>query len=298
MKESIQPSRAASSALAPGLYLVATPIGNLRDITLRALDVLSAVDKIACEDSRVTARLLAAHGLKKPLIVYNDHSGERDRDRLIESLRAGARVALVSDAGTPLVSDPGYRLVRACVEENIPVTTLPGANAVLSALQLSALPSDRFSFGGFLPPRAGARRTEIQGWTQTPGSLVFYETAPRLVACLTDMLEILGNRSAAVVREITKMFEETRRGKLSDLVEFYGENGPPKGEIVIVVGPAEDSPDAGAEDAALEDEISKALKTLSLRDAVAAVCAARRVPRKKVYALALRLSQGSPDGTD
>lgn len=298
MKEPIPPSPVSAPVLAPGLYLVATPIGNLRDITLRALDVLCAVDKIACEDSRVTARLLSAHGLKKPLTVYNDHSDDRDRERLVENLMAGARVALVSDAGTPLVSDPGYRLVRACLESGVPVTTLPGANAVLSALQLSALPSDRFSFGGFLPARGGPRRAALEAWAQTPGTLVFYETAPRLSESLADMADILGDRPAAVVREITKLFEETRRGCLSELIAFYTENGPPKGEIVVVLGPGEEKTDAAAEDSALEESLLNALKTLSLRDAVAAVCAATHAPRKKVYALALHISKGVSDGAD
>jgi 16S rRNA (cytidine1402-2'-O)-methyltransferase len=294
MKELFAPPSPAP--LPPGLYLVSTPIGNLRDITLRALDVLGGVDRIACEDSRVTARLLAAFGLKKPLVVYNDHTGEKDREKIMEALRAGGRLALVSDAGTPLVSDPGYRLVQTCLAEGVPVTTLPGANAILSALQLSGLPCDRFSFGGFLPPRSAARRKALDSWVGIPGALIFYETAPRLAESLSDMKKILGDRPAAVVREITKLFEETRRGSLTELVIFYTEKGPPKGEIVVVVGPPSQSPEDDAERAEeLDGLLTTALEAQSLRDAVDSVSALTGLPRKRVYARALTLSKAPGD---
>lgn len=294
MKEPFSPAASPPPSLAPGLYLVATPIGNLRDITLRALDVLAAVDRVACEDSRLTARLLKTYGLKKQMTVYNDHTDERDRALLLKDLEAGARVALVSDAGTPLVSDPGYKLVQACLNVGVPVTTLPGANAVLSALQLSGLPCDRFSFGGFLPPRSAARRTALKAWATVSGSLIFYETSSRLTDSLSDMIHVLGNRHAAVVREITKLFEETRRGSLESLLAYYTENGAPKGEIVLVLG----SPDPEHLDFSDED-LDALLRAESaghsLRDAVDRVCAQTGTPRKTVYARALKLFKDSSD---
>ncbi len=215
------------SKLGPGLYLVATPIGNLRDVTLRALDVLAAADAVACEDTRVTGKLLRAHGIRAALVAYHDHNAERVRPRLLARLEAGERLALVSDAGTPLVSDPGYKLVRAAIQSGIAVTPVPGPSAAISALVMSGLPTDRFFFAGFLPPRAAARRRALAELAEVPGSLVFFEQPRRLAQSLADMGGALGDREAAVLREITKLYEEARRGTLSTLAAHYGAAGPP-----------------------------------------------------------------------
>jgi 16S rRNA (cytidine1402-2'-O)-methyltransferase len=232
-----KPPLEPAARFSPGLYLVATPIGNLRDITLRALDLLGAADVVACEDTRVTAKLMARYGLAAPRIAYHEHNAERMRPHLIERLKSGAVVALVSDAGTPLISDPGYKLVRAALAEAIPVTSLPGPSSTLMGLVLSGLPCDRFLFAGFLPPKSVARRRALSELGGTRATLVFFETAPRLAAALADMAEILGDRQAAVARELTKLFEEVRRGSLGELTAQYRASGAPKGELVIVVAP-------------------------------------------------------------
>lgn len=276
-----------TAPLAPGLYLVATPIGNLRDITLRALDVLAACDLIVCEDTRVSGKLLQAYAIKGKLLPYNDHNASKQRGAIIENLSSGGRVALISDAGTPLISDPGYKLVRDCLDLGLNVTTLPGANAVLPALQLSGLPSDRFTFAGFLPPKSTARRTWLSTLINAPGTLVMYETGPRLAASLADMQAVLGpDRPAAVVREITKLFEESRRGTLAELVTHYQSAEPPRGEIVVVVG-AGVAAVAGEDD--IDDMLRTALETLSVRDAAAHVAAATGLAKKPIYERALTL---------
>ncbi len=267
---------------------MATPIGNLRDITLRALDALAAADVIACEDTRVTAKLLAAHAIDTPMTLYHEHNAARARPRLIRRLKEGGRVALVSDAGTPLISDPGFKLVAACREEGIAVTFLPGASAPLAALVLSGLPSDRFLFAGFLPPRPKARRDRLAALAGVDATLVLFESGRRLAAMLADAADLLGSRPAVVCRELTKLFEEVVPGDLAALAARYGTEGPPKGEIVIVIGP----PPGGREelsDAALDGQLRAALAGDSLRDAVAAVAQATGLPRRRVYARALRL---------
>ncbi len=275
--------------LPPGLYLVATPIGNLRDITLRALDVLAAVELIACEDTRHTRQLLSAHGIAAPsLCIYNDHSDERQRQEILAALAAEQSVALVSDAGTPLVSDPGYKLVRAVLAAGHKVYPLPGANAPLSALQLSGLPSDKFTFLGFLPPRREARRAALQEWRAAPSTLIAFESGPRLAESLADMLAVLGDRPAAVVREITKMFEESRRDTLSALAAFYAD-APPKGEIVIVAGPPAQA--ESVDEDALKAMLADLLKTRSVRDAVDLVAGQSGQPRRLVYDLALTMAK-------
>jgi 16S rRNA (cytidine1402-2'-O)-methyltransferase len=205
------------ATLAPGLYLVATPIGNLGDITLRALAVLRGVDRIFCEDTRVTARLLARYNITAPLDLYHDHNAERARPAILAALRRGDRVALVSDAGTPLVCDPGYKLVRAAIAEDLPVTATPGPSAALTALILSGLPPDVFLVAGFLPPRRAARRRALERWSSLEATLVFFEGASRLAESVSDMAALLDNRLAAVARELTKLHEEIRRGRLADL---------------------------------------------------------------------------------
>lgn len=279
-----------ASPLAPGLYVVATPIGNAEDITLRALTVLRAVDEVACEDSRVTAKLLARHGVGAKLTPYHEHNAARARPRLLADLSGGGRIALVSDAGTPLVSDPGYKLVRACIEAGIPVIPVPGPSAPLTALLVSGLPSDRFLFAGFLPNKSTARRRVFGELAAVPATLLFFESAQRLAESLADMAEVLGDRPAAVARELTKLFEECRRGGLAELAAHYRESGPPKGEIVIVCGGATG---AAAEAAAetLDSQLVVALERMSLKDAVAAVATATGLPRKQVYARALHLAE-------
>ncbi len=275
-------------ALPPGLYLVATPIGNLGDITLRALDVLKRADLVACEDTRVTGKLLAHYGIRARLVRYDDHSGEAERAALIDRLRAGAGVALVSDAGTPLVSDPGYKLLRAAAAEGVAIVPVPGASAALAALQVSALPPDRFLFAGFLPPKSAARKKAIAELAGVPATLVFYETGPRLAASLADLEAVLGPRPAAVARELTKLFEEVRRGTLAALAAEYRDAPPPKGEIAIVVGPPAAEAASGADIDAL---LLRALAVMSVRDAAASVAEASGRPRKEVYRRALQLAE-------
>jgi 16S rRNA (cytidine1402-2'-O)-methyltransferase len=274
--------------LSPGLYLVATPIGNLRDITLRALDVLSAASLVVCEDTRMTGKLLSAFSLKKKMLSYNDHNAPRQRGTVLEAISAGGAVAMVSDAGMPLVSDPGYKLVRDCLDQGFTVTSVPGANAPLAALQLSGLPPDRFVFLGFLPPKSPARRKVFTEWATAQATLIMFETGPRLQDSLADMASVLGNRPAAVVREITKMFEESRRGTLPELATHYDAEGPPKGEIVVVIGPP---PEETVSAETLEFQLRRALKDMSVRDAAAFVAQASGQPKKKIYEMALRIGK-------
>ena len=228
------------------LYLVATPIGNLGDISERAKQILQSVDLVACEDTRTSLNLFKLLGIKvKATTAYHDHNASTAYPKLIKKLQAGQDIALVSDAGTPLISDPGYKLVHACREQNIPVTTIPGANAVLSALQLSGLPSNRFFFQGFLPPKTGMRKKILQELATIPATLIIYETANRLTKTLIEIAQNLGNRQVAVIREITKKFEETKIDLVQNLIQFYTEQGEPKGEIVLVIeAPQQTQPDA------------------------------------------------------
>ena len=271
--------------LEPGLYIVATPIGNLSDLSPRAAHVLAAADLIAVEDSRVTAKLLRHIGARRPMAPYHDHNADRVRPGLIEQMR-GKAVALVSDAGTPLISDPGYKLVRDARAAGIRVTTIPGPSAVIAALTLAGLPTDRFAFFGFLAPKAAARAAAIGQAAAFAGSLVFYESGPRLAASLAALATGLGDRDAAVVREISKAFEESVTGRLSELAARY-EAAPPKGEIVIVVGPpaAGEAADAAAIDAAL----AEAMKQMSPSRAAAEVAERLGVSKRLVYERAQQL---------
>lgn len=275
----------------PGLHVVATPIGNAADLSLRALAVLRRADLVACEDTRVTGKLLDRYGLATRRFAYHDHNADRVRPGLIERLRAGATIALVSDAGTPLISDPGYKLVRAALAEGIPVSTVPGPSAILAALVLAGIPSDRFLFAGFLPSRQTARRSELKALASIEASLVFFEAPHRIVESLADMAECLGDRGAAVARELTKHFEEVVRGRLGELARRYAETGPPKGEIVIAVGPPE-PPAVAASD--LDEQLRGALQRMSLRDASNAVAEATGLSRRIVYTRALELVAKKP----
>lgn len=270
--------------LSPGLYVTATPIGNARDITLRALDVLDGCDAIAAEDTRVTAKLLSIYGIAKPLSPYNDHNGERERPRLLARLQDGARIALVSDAGTPLVSDPGFKLVRAALAENIRVHVIPGPSAPLAALVLSGLPSDRFLFAGFLAARSGERLRALEGLKAEAATLIFFESGPRLAESLADMAEALGDRSAVVARELTKLFEEARRGTLRELAAHYKEAGAPRGEITLVV---EGARETTVDVAKLDPLLDQALAFMPVRAAADLLAEALSLPRKPIYERAL-----------
>jgi 16S rRNA (cytidine1402-2'-O)-methyltransferase len=274
--------------LAPGLHVVATPIGNLRDITLRALETLAAADLIACEDTRVTRKLIDHYGITAPLTPYHEHNAGAARPKILARLAQGAAVALVSDAGTPLISDPGFKLAREAGAAGYAVTALPGASAVLAALTVSGLPTDRFVFEGFLPAREGQRRKRIEEIKAIPATLVLFETGPRIAAALADLAAALGPREAAVCRELTKFYEETRRGDLAGLASDYAASDEPRGEIVIVIAP----PGAPASDAAdLDALLRQALGRVSVKEAVAEIAAITGRPRREVYQRALALSQ-------
>jgi 16S rRNA (cytidine1402-2'-O)-methyltransferase len=285
----------AAPRLAAGLHLVATPIGNLRDVTLRALEVLAGADLIACEDTRVTRKLLEHYGISTPLSPYHEHNAAAARPKLLARLAAGEALALVSDAGTPLISDPGFKLVRAAHEAGHAVTAAPGASAALAALTVAGLPTDRFFFEGFLPAKEGQRRSRIAELARIPATLVLYETGPRVARTLADLAAGLGARKAAICRELTKLHEEVRRAELPALARSYAEGAETRGEIVIVVAPpsdAADQPDAGEVDALLR----RALERVSVKDAVSEVAAATGRPRREVYQRALALSEGADDG--
>ena len=275
--------------LAPGLHIVATPIGNLGDITLRALDVLRAADLVACEDTRVFAKLASHYGISVPTVAYSDATQDLAEPRIVRALAAGKRVALVSDAGMPLISDPGYRLVQAALAGGHAVTSAPGPSAVPMALALSGLPTDRFYFGGFLPAREGDRRRAIGEAAGVPATLVFFEAPHRLPESLVDLADLLGDRAAAVARELTKMFEEVRRASLPELADHYAAHPDVKGEIVIVIAPPGDS---GAPDGAvLDGALRTAMAGASIKDAASEVAARFGLKRRDVYARALELKR-------
>ena len=277
-----------SDPLPPGLYIVATPIGNLSDLTARAVDTLRGAGLILAEDKRVTAKLLAHVQATAPMAVYHDHSSETERDRILARLGTEA-VALVSDAGTPLISDPGYKLVRAARAAGHTVHTIPGACAAIAALTLAGLPTDRFLFAGFLPPKAKARADSIAEFADLRASLVFYESGPRLAESLATLAEGLGLRDAAVIREISKLHEETVTGHLADLAARYADLTP-KGEIVIVVGPPGER--ESASDDVLDAALRVALETLTPSRAAKEVADRLAIPRKRAYARALLLGPG------
>ena len=275
-----------SVSLEKGLYVVATPIGHLRDITLRALDTLRAADIILAEDTRQTRKLLDAYDIKTPLSPYHDHNAAKRVPGVIKDLEGGKVIALVSDAGTPLVSDPGFKLVRAAIEAGIDVFPLPGASAVLASLVKSGLPSDRFLFAGFLPPKSGARKTALEELASVKATLIFFETGPRIAACLKDMSRVLGERDVVLTRELTKHYEEARHGRFEKLIDSVTA-APPRGELVLLVGP----PKIG--DRWSEAEVISALNVqiteLGVKRASAEIAALCGWPKRDVYQLALKL---------
>ena len=272
--------------LAAGLYILATPIGNARDISLRALETLKGCDVIAAEDTRVTSKLLSIHGISRPLIPYNDHNAPQMRPKILARLERGEAVALVSDAGTPLVSDPGYKLVRDVIAAGLSIVALPGPSAVLTGLALSGLPSDKFLFAGFLPSRPGERKTALEELKGVHATLIFFESAGRLADSLAAMAEVLGDRPCAMARELTKLHEEVRRGNLSELAAHYERAGAPKGEVTLLVGPPREAEaDMGKIDAALK----AALPFMPVKAAAEMIAGLTDGSKKAIYARALEL---------
>lgn len=270
-----------------GLYLVSTPIGNLADISLRALAVLSRASVIAAEDTRHSMKLLSRFGIQAHMTAYHEHNAEREKPKLLAKLAAGKSVALISDAGTPLVSDPGYKLVRAALDAGVPVTSIPGPSATLAALTCAGLPTDMFAFAGFLPPKTGPRRARLEVLKTVPATLILFETAGRLAKSLADMAGVLGPREAVVARELTKLHETILQGTLETLADAIGEDGV-KGEAVVVVAPPGPQ-DGEVSDERIAAELETALKTQSLRDAVREVTEALQTSRARVYDIGLSL---------
>ena len=283
-------ARVPAGPQAPGLHVVATPIGNLGDITLRALAALAGADAVLAEDTRVSRVLLAHYGIDAPLVPYHEHNAAAMRPQVMARLARGESLALISDAGTPLVSDPGYKLVVEAVAAGAGVTALPGASAVMAALVLGGLPTDRFFFEGFLPEKGGARRTRLADLAAVPGTLVFFESARRLADSLADIAAVLGPRPAAVARELTKKFEEVRRGTAAELAAAYAAEGPPRGEVVVLVARPEAGQAPSADD--LDARLAAALDTLSVKDAAAVVAGETGLPRREVYGRAVALAAG------
>ena len=277
--------------LAPGLYVVATPIGNLGDITVRARDVLASVDRIFCEDARISKRLLAHLGLNRPMQAYHEHNAHALRPRILEQLAGSARLALISDAGTPLVSDPGYKLVQAAIAQGGNVVPIPGPSALLAALVAAGLPTDRFFFQGFLPAKSAARRSTLAELAAIPATLVIYEAPHRLCETLADAADVLGDRQAAVCRELTKRFEETKRGSLADLDAHFAQRAQVKGEIVVVIGPRA-GPAVDIDDAALSAAFAEAAATMPPRQAARFVAARFDLEANDVYRRVARKGDG------
>jgi 16S rRNA (cytidine1402-2'-O)-methyltransferase len=276
-----------NTKLPSGLYLVSTPIGNLMDLSIRAIEVLRNVDVIACEDTRITSKILNTHNIKTRMKTYHEHNAARMRPAILHKIQNGEAIALVSDAGTPTISDPGHKLVKECIDLSINISATPGANAAITGLLLSGLPTNRFLFAGFLSSKTNQRRNELDELANVSATLIFYESAKRLSKTLKDMLDQLGDRPAAIARELTKLHEEIRRNKLSVLTSHYVNTGAPKGEIVIVVGPPlKKSPPSIKE---LDNLIFTQLQTLSVRDATAKIVLETGLPKRKIYTRALRL---------
>ena len=269
----------------PNLILVSTPIGNMGDISLRAIEACRDADRILCEDTRVSRKLLKKYNIETKLSSYHEHNAQKIRPKIIRDLETGAQIVLISDAGTPLISDPGYQLVRACIDNEIQVSSVPGPTALITALAVSGLPPDTFYFGGFLPSKKATRQKVFSEKVDLKTTLIFYESPNRLIGCLEDALFCLGNRDAAVARELTKLHEDIRRGALTDLLEFYKKSGRPKGELVLMIGPPSRKVNTDME--ALEALLRKLLKNNSLRDTVKIATDSLGIPRSTVYAHAL-----------
>ena len=281
---------------APGLYLVATPIGNLGDITLRALETLAGVDIVACEDTRITRRLMERFSISANLKQYHEHNAEQARPKILQALANGQSIALVSDAGTPLISDPGFKLVREVSAAGFSVTALPGPSSVLTALSVAALPTDRFFFEGFLPPKQHARRERLAELARIDATLVMFESGPRIQDCLADLAAVMGEREAAICREMTKLHEEVRRARVHDLAAI-ADDLETRGEFVLVIGPP--AADAGVmSDDGLDDLLRTALKRDSVKDAVAHAMEISGRPRREIYARALELAKDTRGGDD
>ncbi|MDN5006004.1 16S rRNA (cytidine(1402)-2'-O)-methyltransferase [Bradyrhizobium sp. GCM10027634] len=295
---SIDAHRIAVPKAAPGLHLVATPIGNLGDITLRALQTLAGVDVIACEDTRITRRLTERYAITAQLKQYHEHNAEAARPKILEALAAGGSIALVSDAGTPLISDPGFKLVREVCAAGHAVHALPGPSSVLAALSVAALPTDRFFFEGFLPAKSAARRSRLTDLARIDATLVMFESGNRMQATLTDLAEIMGDRDAAVCRELTKLHEEVRRAPLAELAR-QADAPETRGEFVLVIGPPAADAETLTSDA-LDDLLREQLAAHSVKDAVAHAVALSGRSRREVYARALELAKGlrGGDGED
>jgi 16S rRNA (cytidine1402-2'-O)-methyltransferase len=277
-----------SVALQPGLYIVATPIGNIRDITLRALDALRSADLILAEDTRISKKILIVYDINSSLLSYHEHNAEKRLPFVLEQLRSGKSVVLISDAGTPLISDPGFKLTRAALKDNIDVFPLPGASAVLAGLVKSGLPSDRFMFAGFLPPKSAARKIILKSFKLIDATLIFFETGPRVLSCLEDMRDELGDRDVALVRELTKKYEDGIYGTFSDVINNVN-NTQPKGEIVLLAGPPK------TEQVWKKDDVLYALKIqvpeLGLKNASNEISEASGWTKRDVYQMGLSLKQ-------
>jgi 16S rRNA (cytidine1402-2'-O)-methyltransferase len=283
---SLDGHRVEAVPLASGLHIVSTPIGNLGDITLRALTTLAAADLIACEDTRVTRKLLDRYAITVPMAPYHDHNAATARPKLLQKLAEGAAIALVSDAGTPLISDPGYKLVRAAQDAGHAVTAIPGASSILAALTVSGLPTDQFFFAGFLPPKQAARHARVAELARIPAALIVFESGPRLAETLADLATAFGEREAAVCRELTKLHEEVRRGPLATLARESAEQET-RGEFVLVIAPPAAAAQPSEEDA--DALLRAALARTSLKDAVGEVAVATGLPRRTLYQRALEL---------
>jgi 16S rRNA (cytidine1402-2'-O)-methyltransferase len=280
----------------PGLHFVATPIGTARDITLRALDTLAGADVLAAEDTRTARKLMELHGVAlggRPLVAYHDHNGPAVRPRLLAALADGKSVAYVSEAGTPLVADPGFTLARAAIAAGYPVHAVPGPSAVMAALTVSGLPTDRFLFAGFPPVKAGERRRFLEELAPVPATLVLFEAPGRAAATLAACRETLGDREAALCRELTKRFEEVRRGTLADLAAA-AVTEPPRGEVVLVIDRGRETPDVDD----MAAQLREALKTMRVKDAASAVAEALSLPRRQVYQAALKIAGGLAENSD
>ena len=281
-------------AIESALYIVATPIGNLGDITLRALNVLQNADAIACEDTRVTGKLLKHFGIKTKMTAYHEHNAEKQSPHIMAMLGEGKSVALVSDAGTPLVSDPGYRLIKDAIANDYKVVPLPGASAPIVALSAAGLPNDAFLFAGFLPPKQAARRARLEAWSQTQATLIFFESPRRIAAMLQDAAHVLGGaRQAVVARELTKLFETFRRASLEDLAASFAEEPTPKGEIVLLIEPAKQR---GVDIESVDEELLDLLRTMRVKDASEQLSRETGLPKRDLYQRASMLKEQLKDG--